>query len=147
MKLPRRLVGRTGVVLDTMVFIYLFEDAPRFGPVCEFIVDQAAKGRFHGVITPVTAAEVLVKPLQQNRTDLADRYRFSLGSLKNIEPVGLPFGIGFLAAGLRARYRMPLPDMVQAACALQSKTPILITNDRSMRKVEELTVLLMEDFV
>jgi len=147
MKLPRRLLGRTGVVLDTMVFIYLFEDAPRFGPVCEFIVDQAGLGRFQGVITPVTAAEILVKPLRQNRPDLADQYRFSLANMKNIEPVGLPFEIGFLAAGLRAKYRMPLPDMVQAACALQSETPTLITNDRSMRKVEELTVLLMEDFV
>lgn len=147
MKLPRRLLGRNGVVLDTMVFIYLFEDAPKFGPVCEFIVHQAALGRFHGVITPVTAAEILVRPLEQGRQDLADKYRLALGNLRNIEAVGLPFEIGFLAAGLRAKYRMPLPDMVQAACAMTGKEPTLITNDRSLRKLEELTVLLLNDFL
>jgi len=147
MKLPRLLLGRKGVVLDTMVFIYLFEDAPRFGSVCEFIVDQAALGRFQGVITPVTAAEILVKPFEQGRQDLADRYRFALENLKNIQPIGLPFEIGFLAAGLRAKYRLPLPDMIQVACALTSREPTLITNDKGMKKVQELAVLLLQDFL
>lgn len=147
MKLPRRLVGRSGVVLDTMVFIYLFEDAPKFGAVCEFIVQQAALGKFRGVVTPVTAAEVLAKPLEQGRWDLADRYRVALWNLKNIEPIGLPFEIGFLAASLKAKYRMPLPDMLQAACALTRKEPTLITNDRLLRRVEEVSVLLLDDFV
>ena len=99
------------------------------------------------MITPVTAAEILVRPLEQGRQDLADKYRLALGNLRNIEAVGLPFEIGFLAAGLRAKYRMPLPDMVQAACAMTGKEPTLITNDRSLRKLEELTVLLLNDFL
>lgn len=147
MKLPGPLRGRKGVVIDTMVFIYLFEDNATFGPVCEFVLGQAAQGRFHGVVTPVTAAEILVKPLRKNRRDIADRYRFALRGLRNVEAVDLPFDTGLLAASLRAKYGMPLPDMIQAACALQSRTPGLITNDKAMRKVGELEVFLLSDFL
>jgi len=38
MKLPKRLAGRKGVVLDTMIFIYLFEDSPQFASVSEFLL-------------------------------------------------------------------------------------------------------------
>ena len=34
----RDLEGRQGVVIDTMVFIYLFEDNPTFGDLCEYLV-------------------------------------------------------------------------------------------------------------
>jgi hypothetical protein len=40
MKLPKRLAGRKGVVLDTMIFIYLFEDSRQFASVSEFILEQ-----------------------------------------------------------------------------------------------------------
>lgn len=146
MKLPRQLRGRKGVVLDTMVFIYLFEDSPEYGSVCEFIVDQVRRGEFKAVVTPITAADILVKPLERNREDLADRYRRAMRGMKNIEPLQLPFEVGFLAGSLRAKYKFPLPDMIQAACALLSKTPTLITNDKAMEQIEEVQVFLLSAF-
>lgn len=146
MKMPRQLRGRQGVVLDTMVFIYLFEDSPEYGPVSEFIVDQARRGEFKAAITPITAAEILVKPLERNRQDLADRYRRALKSMKNVEPLQLSFEVGSLAGSLRAKYKLPLPDMFQAACALLGKTPTLITNDKAMQQIKEVQVLPLSAF-
>ena len=147
MKLPRRLAGRKGVVLDTMVFIYLFEDSPQFGSVSEFIIEQGQLGKFESIITAITAAELMVKPLQNRRYDLADRYRLALRSMQNVVPVAFSFETGLLAGSLKAKYGLSLPDMIQVACAMQSKAPTLITNDKAMEQIEEAEVFLLSAFL
>jgi predicted nucleic acid-binding protein len=147
MKLPKRLAGRKGVVLDTMIFIYLFEDSRQFASVSEFILEQIGLGKLEGVVTPITAAELMVKPLQNKRYDLADRYRLALRSMQNVVPVVLSFEVGLLAGGLRAKYGLPLLDMIQIACAMQSKTPTLITNDKAMEQIDEAEVFLLSAFL
>jgi predicted nucleic acid-binding protein len=147
MKVPKRLAGRKGVVLDTMIFIYLFEDSPQFAPVSEFIIEQVGLGKFEGVVTPITAAELMVKPLQNKRYDLADRYRLALRSMRNLVSVALSFETGLLAGSLRAKYGLPLPDMIQAACAMGSKIPTLITNDKAMEQIDEAEVFSLNAFL
>ena len=146
MKLPKRLAGRKGVVLDTMIFVYLFEDSPQFGSVSEFILEQGRLGKFESIVTPITAAELMVKPLQNKRYDLADRYRLALRSMQNVVPVAFGFETGLLAGSLRAKYGLPLPDMIQVACAMRSKTPTLITNDKAMEQIEEAEIFLLSAF-
>jgi len=147
MKLPKRLAGRKGVVLDTMVFLYLFEDSPQFGSVSEFVLEQGRLGKFESIVTPITAAELMVKPLQNKRYDLADRYRLALRSMQSVVPVAVSFETGLLAGSLRAKYGLPLPDMIQVACAMQGKTPSLITNDKAMEQIEEAEVFLLSAFL
>ena len=147
MKLPKRLAGRKDVVLDTMIFIYLFEDSPQFGLVSEFILEQVGLGKFECIVTPITAAELMVKPLQNKRCDLADRYRLALRSMQNVVRVAISFETGLLAGSLRAKYGLPLPDMIQVACAMRSNTPTLITNDTAMEQIEEVEVFLLGAFL
>lgn len=140
----KALDGKTGVVIDTMVFIYLFEDHKDYAGHCEEIIDRMGKGFFSGVITPVTAAELLVKPLQNNLSSIADRYRLAIRNLPNVNLANLDTEIAFMAGSLRAKYGMPLPDMFQAATALRFPARTLITNDRSMTKIEEIDIFLLE---
>ena len=146
MKLPAGLRGARGVVIDTNVFVYLFEDHPEFAEVADFVVGSAAAGAFHGVVTPITAAEILVKPLRLKRADIADRLRRTLRSLPNIEWASLSAEAGFLAGALRAAYGLPLPDMLQVATAMQSAVPCLITNDKALQRVTEVRTFLLTDF-
>lgn len=143
MKLPEGLKGAQGVVLDTNILIYCFEDHPQYGRVAEFLLQQAEAGSYHGVVTPVTAAELLVKPLKAGRADLADRYRAALAHLPNIACIGISHELGCMAGALRAQYGLPLPDMFQVAAALMSPTPTLITNDRVLKQVSDVRVILL----
>lgn len=147
MKLPSLLQGGRDVVLDTMIFIYFFEDDQKYGRCCEWLLQQAADGAFTGVITPITAAELLVKPLQSKRTALADHYRDALRSLPNIRLVGLSPAAGFMAGALRAKYNLPLPDMIQVAMAIERNSTALISNDRVLRRVKEVNVILLDSLV
>lgn len=139
-----RLRGRTGVVLDTMLFVYLFEDTPGFAAKCEAIVEHMARGLFTGVVTPITTAELLVKPIREKRPDLAMHYRNALAGMPNLVHSTIDHEIGAMAGALRAKYRLPLPDLIQVASALKFDHPTLVTNDRALRHVSEVDVLLLE---
>jgi predicted nucleic acid-binding protein len=67
--------------------------------------------------------------------------------MQNVVPVVLSFEVGLLSGGLRAKYELPLPDMIQVACAMQSKTPTLITNDKAMEQIDEAEVFLLSAFL
>lgn len=147
MKLPLLLQGGRDVVLDTMIFIYFFEDDPKYGRGCEWLLQQAAEGVFTGVITPVTAAELLVKPLQLKRHALADRYRDALRGLPNIRLVSLSPEAGFMAGALRAKYNLPLPDMIQTATAMEINSTALISNDKVLQRIKEVNVILLDSLI
>ena len=141
----RDLEGRKGVVIDTMVFIYLFEDHPAFGELCENLFNQIKGGFFSAIATPITAAEVLVKPLQKGQLSIADKYRNAIRNMPNISNVKFEVEIGFMAGSLRAKYGLPLPDMFQVAAALDQPANAIITNDRDIQRIQEIDVFLLSD--
>jgi len=139
------LDGRQGVVIDTMVFIYLFEDHPSFGVICENLFNQIKVGVFSAIVTPITAAEVLVKPLKKGQMSIADKYRNAIRNMPNISNIKFDVEIGFMAGSLRAKYGLPLPDMFQVAAALAQSANAIITNDRDIQRVRETNVFLLSD--
>jgi len=140
----KELDGKKGVVIDTMVFIYLFEDHPDYAGVCEHIIKRMSTGIFTGIITPITSAEILVKPLKQKQFSVADRYRSAIRNIPNVTLPGINTEIAFMAGSLKAKYGMLLPDMFQAAMALYFPAHALITNDRAMEKVKEIDIFLLD---
>ena len=144
MRFPSLLKGVNGVVLDTMVMIYLLEDHPVYADPCEELFKWAATGRFSGIITPISMAELVVKPLEAGRNDIADRYRTALCNLPNIRLCDCSWKTGTLAGALRAKYGMALPDMFQVACAMEYGK-VLITNDKALKKVSEIDVILLNE--
>ncbi len=147
LKTLNALGGRQGVVIDTMVLIYLFEEHPRYVDLCEQIMDHIFKGIFTGVVTPITAAEVLVNPLKQTHIAIADRYRRALGSILNLKLFQFDMHAGFIAGALRARYGFPLPDMFQVAAAMSQPAKTFITNDKALRQVNEVDVFLIDEMM
>ncbi len=140
-----QLVGRKDVVIDTMFFIYLFEDCPKYGELCDVILGMLSAGSFSALITPVTAAEIIVKPLSAGRSDLADLYISALHDIKNARQAVVRVDIGQLAGALRAKYNLPLPDMFQVAVAMQAEKPSIITNDKALKRVSEVEVFLLDE--
>jgi predicted nucleic acid-binding protein len=146
MKLPAALKGCKGAVLDTMVLIYLFEDHPRYGAMCECLVQKIEASEFTGIVTPITMAEVMVKPLRSGRPDIGDRYHTTVLNTPNVEICVLTWQTGVMAGALRAKYRMPLPDMFQVACAIEHGG-VLVTNDHELKGVKDVHVVLLDDML
>ena len=59
--------------------------------------------------------------------------------------MSITFKTSCLAGALRAKYGLPLPDMIQAACALSASDPVLLTNDKALRRVTEVRIVFLDE--
>ena len=146
MKLPSALKGCRGAVLDTMLLVYLFENHAEYGGVCEWLLQRAEAGDYTAIITPVTMAEIVVKPLQCGRPDIADTYQTAIRNAPNVGICDMSWKTGVMAGALKAKYRLPLPDMLQVACATEHGG-VLVTNDHALQKITDVRVILLDEVV
>jgi predicted nucleic acid-binding protein len=125
-------------LVDTAPWIYLLQDHPDFAPRFAGLFEAAEAGTLRLALTPITLAEVLSGPHKAGQTALAARYE---QALTQFEWVNLSPAIANLAAQLRARYELKLPDALQLAAALDMGAAALVTHDRDFSKVEGLPIL------
>ena len=133
------------IMLDTAPLIYYIENIEPYASSLQSLFDAISTGRNMAVTSVVTLIEVLTKPIRDGRSDLAERFRMYLTSSGNLELVSVTQEIGEQAALLRAKYGLRIPDAIQVATALISGSSILLTNDKSLKKVIEVDVLILKD--
>jgi len=128
------------VLVDTAPIIYLLEGNPLAAPF-ESIFAAIDAGRIYAVVTAVTLAEVVAGPLCAGRDDLAERYRHALTASPAWTLRELDAELAMLAARLRLRHHLRLPDAFQLAVAVHEGCFALVTHDRDFSSVTDLPVL------
>ncbi len=136
------------VGLDTSPIIYFVESHPDYGPVVFPLFDQRFQQGVNQAVTSVlTLAEVLVTPLSASRPDLAQRFRDLLTGAPHLTLSNLTAATAEQAADLRARHGIRLPDACQIAVALAAGAGYFVTNEAPLRRVTELKVLILKDYL
>jgi predicted nucleic acid-binding protein len=134
-----RLVG-----LDSAIFIYHFEEHPRYQALCTEVFDAMEAGAIQAVTSTVTLVEVLVQPLAKGAQELASRYEQYLRGGPSLTLRSLDPDLALQAAHLRARYQIRTPDAIQIAAAIEFGARLFLTNDDRVRKVTEIEVVVLE---
>jgi predicted nucleic acid-binding protein len=145
MKIEAALQGVSSILLDTAPAVYHLEKNPVFGNVMDrFFQFRAAQG-ITLVTTPVTLAECLMIPIRENRSDLEAAYNALLivGQATVFRTIGADEATA--AARLRGKYGLKLADAMQAAVAVQANCQALLTNDKDLKKITEVRVLLVSE--
>ncbi len=140
-KAPRMWAGLAQgatVVVDTAPFIYVLESHPQWADQFVGLFEAAAKGNLTIALSTITLAEVLTGPFKAGQTALAKRYE---KALSQYEVISVSPAIAALAAQLRARYRLKLPDAIQLASALDIGAAALVTHDRDFSQVSGMVIL------
>ena len=146
MGLIERLGGRA-TYLDSNVFIYAFEEHPVFaGPLHALLAEIEAR-RLDAVTSEITLAEMLVRPLREERDDLARVYETFLTPRASFAVVPVSRDVLVEAARLRATARLKLPDAIHAATARQSGCAALLTNDTGLGAVPGVEVVRLAEAV
>jgi predicted nucleic acid-binding protein len=136
------------VGIDSAVFIYFIEEHPRYEPVVSGLFEERLeRGENQAITSVVTLAEVLVQPKRDERDDLAQEYRDFLTQGSSLLLVDITRPLAERGAALRAKHTIRLPDALQLAAALEHGATHFVTNDTRLRKVMELRVLVLEDYV
>ena len=135
------------VGLDTAPLIYYIETNPAYLSKVDPFFDALDRGEFAVVTSVITLLEVLVHPLKQGNTLLAQRYRDSLLNANNVTTYPLSPSIAEEAARLRATYNLRTPDAVQIATAVLAGAASFLTNDVRLLTVPSLNVLVLDQLL
>jgi predicted nucleic acid-binding protein len=133
--------------LDTSIFIYEFEQYPRYFTFTDFLFHEILAGRATAVTSVVTLMELTVLPLRQHRPAVARTYELALTGFPGLRVAPVTRTIARTAGELRADYRLSAPDALQVATVLQHGATALVTNDLQLRRLSPLLdVFLLDDF-
>ncbi len=141
MALARRRVG-----LDTAVFIYHLEGTSRLSGPAGVAFAELARGAYEGLTSTLTLMELTVKPLQLGRTDVAGDYERLLLHFPHLTFVSIDWAVARRAAALRAAHSLTPADALQVAACLHGGATVFLTNDKRLRRITELQVVILEDY-
>ena len=121
------------VYWDTMLFAYLLEDHPQFGPKVVRILERMTD-RGDALCTSVFAVGELLAGAQ--RTDqwdaLAKARHFFRGGRISLLPFHL--STAELFAEMRGRYGASPGDAIHLACAAEARVDLFLTHDRRLAR-------------
>lgn len=136
------------IMLDTSPFIYFIEQHQKYFEITDeifkLIRDDFSLSAFSSIVTLV---EVLTQPLKENNSKIAEKYRHLLLHSENFTTYSIDSIIAEKAAVLRARYDLKTPDALQLATAIENNATMFITNDSNLKKVKEIEILVLKDYL
>lgn len=136
------------VAVDTAPFIYFIERGTPFdGVAADLFLGCFGSGRNSARTSVVTLAEVLVRPMRDGRNDLIDEYSSLLQESDELTLLPITAGDAIAASELRARYGLRLPDALQLAVAIQGGTRYFVTNDSNLKRVREIQVIVLAEYL
>jgi predicted nucleic acid-binding protein len=118
------------IYLDSCLVIYLVERHARWGAPVARAVAQESGGEF--AVSPLVKCECLVGPIKRGDPILQQSYTELFGEFASLD---MPEAVYLLAAELRARFGVRLPDALHLACAQHHRCDALWTNDGRLTRV------------
>ena len=129
------------VTVDTAPIIYLLEDNLEYLKHYLPLFERIDAGEYRAIISVITLAEVIAGPLRHNNEIMADRYYQTLTTNPHWRIQDMDAELSFMAARIRIRYKLKLPDAIQVATAIRSGSSALVTHDRDFSSVNEIQIL------
>jgi predicted nucleic acid-binding protein len=131
--------------VETAPLIYYVEEHPTYIERMEAIVRFIEDTPIEAVSSVISLTEVLSQPIKKGRNDLEQAYLNILSSGARFRLLPVSQAIAESAARLRAQHNLRTPDALHVATALDSACDAFLTNDNGLKRVTEITVLLLDD--
>jgi len=134
--------------LDTSIWIYHLEANSRYLPLTKEILEGIQKGNWQGVVSTLTLMELTVPAWRQDQGMVARQYEALLINFPNLRVIDVDRRVARNAAQLRARFGVRPVDALLVATCLSCGATAFITNDRSLKQLEQaLDVLILDDYI
>lgn len=135
------------VAFDSAPLIYFIEKNLTYLPLMKAIFRQLDKGDFLGHTSALTLTELLSMPKKHRLRQVENEYYDLLLFSRNFRTHAITIDTALQAADLRARYNLRTPDAIHVASALTAGCDALLTNDRQLKRIEEITILVLDDLI
>jgi predicted nucleic acid-binding protein len=140
------LIVPPGVVyVDAQIMIYTVERHPLYAPLLLPLWQAAAGGRTQVITSELTLMETLVLPMRNGDAALQADYRRVLSGAE-LRLIAVTRPVLLEAAQLRARtVSLRTPDAIHAATGMLEGCASFVSNDRGLRQVPGLPLVLLDD--
>lgn len=145
--LVEALDGYDAIGIDTSPFIYYIDDHPQYAGLVRIVLDHLSTGASRGVTSVITMMEVSVKPLREQRPALANAQAIMLERLPNLNILPIRSPDAWRAGALRASNTLRPADALQIATCIGAGASLFVTNDRRLRQINAIDVLVLDDYV
>ncbi|MFQ6091356.1 MAG: type II toxin-antitoxin system VapC family toxin [bacterium] len=136
------------IFIDTAPIIYYIEAHPKFGPLAKEVVDTFQTGRLSAFSSVITPTEVLPKPIQVGKEELASRFAEFLRKGKNLSLIEISADMAEKAGRMRGQYpHLKALDAIQIAVAIDVGVDAFLTNDNSLKQIKEMKILVLSDYL
>ena len=93
------------------------------------------------------SCRALVNPYKNKKEEIADSYIEIPNNSKGIRIINIDVEVSKLAAKLRSEYLIRTPGALQISTAINLDADYFLTNDKSLKKVKAIEVLILEDLI
>lgn len=136
------------IFIDTAPVIYYIEAHPQFGPLAKEVVDSFQSERLNAFSSVITLTEVLPKPIEAGDEKLARKFAEFLKRGKNLSLIEISAGIAERAGRLRGQYsNLRTIDAIQISAAIDVGAGAFLTNDKNLKQIKEIKVLVLKDYL
>jgi predicted nucleic acid-binding protein len=136
------------IFIDTAPIIYYIEAHPQFGPLAKEVVNIFQSGRLNAFASVITLTEVLSKPVEVGDERLARKFSDFLKYGRNLNLVEISAGMAENAGRLRGKYsNLRTVDAIQISVAIDVGADIFLSNDKKLKQIREIRVLVLRDYL
>lgn len=133
--------------LDSMAYIYLLEEHPKFSILAENIFERAENNKLTIISSALVLIEVLTGLRKSKDQGLESEFRHIIGEFSYLEIYNVDKNLVNLVVDLRVRYNFKTPDAIHFATAIEHKADAFITNDGQFKKVKEIPIIYLGDYI
>lgn len=136
------------IFIDTAPIIYYIEAHSQFGPLAKEVVNSFLLGKLSAFSSVITLTEILSKPIEAGDEKLARKFAEFLKYGKNLSLIEISANIAERAGRLRGEYsRLRTIDAIQISTAIDVGADVFFTNDKKLKQIKEIKVLVLEDYL
>ena len=148
MTLSDELSHLNSIFIDTAPVIYFIEAHPNFGPLAKEVVNSFQSGKLYAFSSVITLAEVLPKPIEAGDEKLARKFAEFLKHGRNLSLIEISAGIAETAGKLRGQYsELRIIDAIQISAAIDVRADAFLTNDKKLKHIKEIKVMVLKDYL
>lgn len=130
------------VALDSNIFIYLFEENPKFIDKTSLIFNKLEQNKLEASTSIISLIESLSFPSPPNVLEEIEK---GFKTIPNLSIYEVNESISITAARIRRDYKFRLPDSIHLSSAIFSKAQTFITNDQRLKNFKELRITMIEN--